>query len=96
MNEQERMQVLINDLKDLGFFEEVVHADDHKATLQEAALCLSIFLIDGELDSIGKQDESLLEKGRNESYRRWKPGQGHGAFVPAACSGLTSDSKGRA
>lgn len=62
MNEQERMQVLINDLKDLGFFEEVVHADDHKATLQEAALCLSIFLIDGELDSIGAQDESLLEK----------------------------------
>ena len=62
MSEQERMQVLINDLKDLGFFEEVIHADDRKATLQEAALCLSMFLIDGELDSISKQDESLLDK----------------------------------
>ncbi len=62
MNEQERMQVLINDLKDLGFFEEAIHADNRKATLQEAALCLSIFLIDGEIDSMCKQDESLLDK----------------------------------
>ena len=62
MNEQERMQVFINDLKDRGFFEEVVHTDDHKATLQEAALYLSIFLIDCELDSMGEQDESLLDK----------------------------------
>ena len=60
MNEQERMQVLINTLKDIGYFDDVfIHCSN--TTLRTIARYLSAFIVSGEMDSNRNPCKELMD-----------------------------------